>query len=1563
MKTSEIITTSQNHQQDQTAKQSFFGKDDENSFFSEAKTAIQTKPFFDATEEPVDTGIDTLGSGPEEYGSNDTGLQGQVCDNTPVVQTQCEKCKEEEPKLQKQKTEDREKQGPEIQEKPIFESENTDETIQAKSLGGLTIGEPDDKYEQEADDMADHVVQRLEETDTPGEEEETEQEAEPEIQQKPIFESEATEESVQPKTDDPATPSDIVEASPVKPEIIPVVQNVPLLQPKCEACEKEEENEQEEQEDLKVQKKPVFDSVAEPPEDENPDLQRRALEMEKTDYPILFKRTPDVQLSSGSTSESSLRERIVKEAQKMVGKIEARKDDGSGRRVGADHLLKIFHLAAKDEWSDEVIENVRYTQEAKEFPHWCGIFSVYAIKKAGIDLGYWQMGRGVSAFGTLESTEDPQPGDIGYFTEHQHHCIIKAVNGDTIDSIDGNSGNFSEVKERTRSHSQFHAFFTPFTGSEKIIQKKEEQTSGTSNGTLQDKLNATSGKGASMDKDTRSQMESGFGADFGDVKIHTGNEAEEMNKTLHAQAFTHKNDIYFNEGKYDPNTSSGKHLLAHELTHTVQQGATESKAQRTLIDKTPAIQKQDDHGASDAAEEILDALEGYTSRWDSEDILNEFQGKGKSQVEAILQAMKSKAGEYGSSASEVVEWLFYDMTEEDGRNLRDQFIRLKISDVNIIVARAVEDLLSGFTSESNSREIMGMLIQFSGAELDEVLRLIETEAGESTEDTADWLFDDLAVVHAENLRVHFLSNGGLHASQHYGAYFTAQKIYDLLSGYTSHADSSSILSNFDRTPSLVRSIVLYELDKKTGTDWGERGAADALMQDMDESDYVALAALEGMNLPEYDYEAGWLEGKWEGFLSAAEWVVVGVEYVVCGLVGIITGLLSVVVDIVILIVDLVKAVYNLLGSLVYLMSGGAAGSAEWLAVKEFFKGLGQLFSQPGTVIEAAWNEIVMEGTLIEGPFENCKEAEFWTRKFVNLVVNIILIFVGGYGAVKGGASAVKTIATVVRANGFRKGLVKLGAMVLEGTITTITGLGDDVIRVIRALKTPAETLGKVRQQLNIIKLAATDEGYWNFLRRQAGTVVQGEKDFWREYKESWQRTAATQEERALAVEQQMSGITDDIEAGRLPEDVDTQVDNLGRDTRTLDEDVTRLQEEVTGTRDPLDPQRTRAEEPEAPAARPERDAPEDREPVGPRTREDANTEQPVVEGRTNDGQHGISITENGNLRLCSYPCNFLREAYGRELADNPALRRRLDSLENSIQRELAGARNQERLQNFWEQGRQLQAELEAARLRYIQNLNTARTAFPGRGGALTQIESELAAVNRQDLFEVINDVARLQARDGKVVGFDDWIVSTARNRGDQVVDMASELLEARRLAAQYAQDGDIIIQIGQDALTSGRSFDIAVQRAGAAVRQVEIFNQGAIENAGDLMDGVVHGAEKIPNVDEIVTGRVPFPNETFESTVIIQWPNRQPIPVRDGPDIVYSYSGYYTVPSAQNPAYSGNLATDLVRRLNGHLRARVDPRINALTSINIVDNNGNLIWRLRNNPVGANWQIEFIVAE
>ncbi|MCB0583260.1 MAG: DUF4157 domain-containing protein, partial [Phaeodactylibacter sp.] len=61
-------------------------------------------------------------------------------------------------------------------------------------------------------------------------------------------------------------------------------------------------------------------------------------------------------------------------------------------------------------------------------------------------------------------------------------------------------------------------------------------------------------------------------------RIHTGSQAARLSSDIGARAFTHKNNIFFNSGEYNPGTPSGQKLLAHELTHTVQQGAAVQRA-------------------------------------------------------------------------------------------------------------------------------------------------------------------------------------------------------------------------------------------------------------------------------------------------------------------------------------------------------------------------------------------------------------------------------------------------------------------------------------------------------------------------------------------------------------------------------------------------------------------------------------------------------------------------------------------------------------------------------------------------------------------------------------------------------------------------------------------------------------------------------------------------------------------------------------------------------------------------------------------------------------------------
>lgn len=113
---------------------------------------------------------------------------------------------------------------------------------------------------------------------------------------------------------------------------------------------------------------------------------------------------------------------------------------------------------------------------------------------------------------------------------------------------------------------------------------------------LESRLSSSKGGGQPLAEDTQQSMSNAFRTDFSGVRVHTGSSSVQMNQELGARAFTNGSDIYFNSGEYSPKTSGGQHLLAHELTHVVQQGGVAKKS----------IQKSTGSANLDQLNEMLD---------------------------------------------------------------------------------------------------------------------------------------------------------------------------------------------------------------------------------------------------------------------------------------------------------------------------------------------------------------------------------------------------------------------------------------------------------------------------------------------------------------------------------------------------------------------------------------------------------------------------------------------------------------------------------------------------------------------------------------------------------------------------------------------------------------------------------------------------------------------------------------------------------------------------------------------------------------------------------------------
>ncbi|MEQ8677292.1 MAG: DUF4157 domain-containing protein [Aggregatilineales bacterium] len=130
----------------------------------------------------------------------------------------------------------------------------------------------------------------------------------------------------------------------------------------------------------------------------------------------------------------------------------------------------------------------------------------------------------------------------------------------------------------------------PIDTLQREMPEEEEMLQGKSAGVpevtedVEGKISSMKGGGQALPESTREFLEPRFGQDFSGVNIHTGNDAHQLNEAVQARAFTTGNDIFFRDGEYSPDSSAGRELLAHELTHVVQQGGSE--AQRKSEDET-----------------------------------------------------------------------------------------------------------------------------------------------------------------------------------------------------------------------------------------------------------------------------------------------------------------------------------------------------------------------------------------------------------------------------------------------------------------------------------------------------------------------------------------------------------------------------------------------------------------------------------------------------------------------------------------------------------------------------------------------------------------------------------------------------------------------------------------------------------------------------------------------------------------------------------------------------------------------------------------------------------------
>ncbi len=116
-----------------------------------------------------------------------------------------------------------------------------------------------------------------------------------------------------------------------------------------------------------------------------------------------------------------------------------------------------------------------------------------------------------------------------------------------------------------------------------ILQSREAIAGGEASTDLDTAINRARGGGQSLDAGLQQSMGQAMGADFSGVKVHTDAQSDQLNQSIQAKAFTTGQDVFFRQGEYNPGSRGGQELIAHELTHVVQQGTTREPGKRHRI--------------------------------------------------------------------------------------------------------------------------------------------------------------------------------------------------------------------------------------------------------------------------------------------------------------------------------------------------------------------------------------------------------------------------------------------------------------------------------------------------------------------------------------------------------------------------------------------------------------------------------------------------------------------------------------------------------------------------------------------------------------------------------------------------------------------------------------------------------------------------------------------------------------------------------------------------------------------------------------------------------------------
>jgi hypothetical protein len=209
--------------------------------------------------------------------------------------------------------------------------------------------------------------------------------------------------------------------------------------------------------------------------------------------------------------------------------------------------------------------------------------------------------------------------------------------------------------QRTAGNAAVNALLSGRSGRGTAVQRAAAVEEGEADTQIGERIRSASGKGSPLGGDVQRTLESGLGASMSGVNVHTDSEADHLAKSVDSVAFTTGSDIFFRSGAYNPGTSEGMHLLAHEATHTVQQAAgpvsgTPSAGGVSISDPSDSYEQAAEasasrvmSGAGAPAQRMAEGAAGFAVQREDEGATGAVQTMRSSEYQAVQR--ESEGGE------------------------------------------------------------------------------------------------------------------------------------------------------------------------------------------------------------------------------------------------------------------------------------------------------------------------------------------------------------------------------------------------------------------------------------------------------------------------------------------------------------------------------------------------------------------------------------------------------------------------------------------------------------------------------------------------------------------------------------------------------------------------------------------------------------------------------------------------------------------------------------------------------------------------------------------------------